>query len=174
MITDRETAQKPKEKLQKRAFARLGYTKMETAELVDAMNRLLANYSVHYQKLRNFHWNVKGPDFFDIHEQFEKQYNDAKIAIDDVAERIRVFGQTPLSNMRDYLETSDIKESSTDLSAMEMVSEILKDYEILLEHMFSVIDVALNNGDSGTVDMVNSMVKYTEKNHWMLTAFSKK
>ncbi|KOF03058.1 ferritin [Roseivirga seohaensis subsp. aquiponti] len=147
---------------------------METAELVDAMNKLLANYSVHYQKLRNFHWNVKGPDFFDIHEQFEQQYNTAKVSIDDVAERIRVFGQTPMSTMRDYLETSDIKESSTDLSAMEMVSEIVKDYEILLEHMFNVIEVALNNGDSGTVDMVNSMVKYTEKNHWMLTAFSKK
>lgn len=174
MISDREVAEKPKVKLQKRAFARLGYTKMETAELVDAMNKLLANYSVHYQKLRNFHWNVKGPDFFDVHEQFERQYNDAKVAIDDVAERIRVFGQTPLSTMRDYLETSDIRESATDLSAMEMVSEILKDYEILLEHMFSVIDVALNNGDSGTVDMLNSMVKYTEKNHWMLTAFSKK
>ncbi|WP_053223392.1 Dps family protein [Roseivirga seohaensis] len=174
MTTNTQIESKPKPKLQKRAFARLGYTKMETAELVDAMNKLLANYSVHYQKLRNFHWNVKGPDFFDIHEQFEQQYNTAKVSIDDVAERIRVFGQTPMSTMRDYLETSDIKESSTDLSAMEMVSEIVKDYEILLEHMFNVIEVALNNGDSGTVDMVNSMVKYTEKNHWMLTAFSKK
>ncbi|MGW8121678.1 Dps family protein [Roseivirga echinicomitans] len=174
MITDRQTAGKTEVKPQKKAFARLGYTKMETAELVDALNKLLANYSVHYQKLRNFHWNVKGPDFFDVHEQFEKQYNNAKVAIDDVAERIRVFGQTPLSNMRDYLETSEIKESSTDLSAMEMVSEIIKDYDILLEYMFNVIDVALSNGDNGTVDMVNSMVKYTEKNHWMMTSFSKK
>ena len=158
----------------KRAYSRLGYTKLETAEIVEALNKLLANYSVHYQKLRNFHWNVKGADFFDIHEKFEDQYNDAKVAIDDIAERIRVFGQTPYSTMKEYLDESEIKESSSDLTAMEMVSEILKDYEILLEHMFNVINVGLDKGDSGTVDMMNAMVKKTEKNHWMFTAFSKK
>jgi starvation-inducible DNA-binding protein len=157
-----------------RPFVKLGYTKLETAAIVETLNKLLANYSVHYQKLRNFHWNVKGGDFFDIHEKFELQYNDAKIAIDDIAERIRVFGQTPLSTMRDYLDTSEIKESGSDLTGMEMVSEILKDYGILLEHMFNVVDAALDNGDNGTVDMMNTLIKKTEKNHWMLTAFSKK
>ncbi len=160
--------------VKRRPFARLGYTKLETAELVEVMNKLLANYSVHYQKLRNFHWNVKGPDFFDIHENFEKQYNQAKVNIDDIAERIRVFGQTPLSTMREYLENSEIKESGTDLSAFEMVSEILKDYEIMLEYMFRVIEVSIDKGDSATEDMVKGFVKETEKNHWMLTAFSHK
>jgi starvation-inducible DNA-binding protein len=157
-----------------RSFVKLGYTKLETAEIVDSLNKLLANYSVHYQKLKNFHWNVKGSDFFDIHEKFEIQYNDAKISIDDIAERIRVFGQTPLSTMKDYLETSEIKESGSDLSGMEMVGEILKDYGILLEQMFNVVNAGLDNGDGGTVDMVNTFIKKTEKNHWMLTAFSQK
>jgi len=76
--------------------------------------------------------------------------------------------------MRDYLDTSEIKESGSDLTGMEMVSEILKDYGILLEYMFNVVDAALDNGDNGTVDMMNSLIKKTEKNHWMLTAFSKK
>jgi starvation-inducible DNA-binding protein len=156
----------------KRVYARLGYTKLEMAELVDALNKLLANYSVHYQKLRNFHWNVKGGDFFDIHEKFEDQYNMAKVNIDDIAERIRVFGQTPMSTMNEYLQHSDIKESGTDLSGLEMVREILKDYEVLLESMFSVIEISITNGDSGTEDMVKGMVKSTEKNHWMMTAFT--
>ncbi len=163
---------KEKTKRAKRTYAKLGYTKLETAELVDALNKLLANYSVHYQKLRNFHWNVRGGDFFDIHEKFEEQYNSAKVAVDDIAERIRVFGQIPLSTMKDYLETSDIKESGTDLTGLEMVREIIKDYEILLESMFHVIEIAIDNGDSGTEDMTKDMVKATEKNHWMLTAFS--
>ncbi len=152
----------------------LGYSKLQTAELVSALNKLLANYSIHYQKLRNFHWNVTGADFFDIHEQFEKQYNYAKVAIDDIAERIRVFGQTPLSRMADYLEVADIKEAPTDLTAMAMVREIIEDYETLLEHMFHAIDKAIENGDSGTEDMVKGFVKVTEKNHWMMTAFSQK
>ncbi len=156
----------------KRVYARLGYTKLEMAELVDALNKLLANYSVHYQKLRNFHWNVKGGDFFDVHEKFEVQYNNAKVNIDDIAERIKVFGQTPFSTMKEYLQYSDIKESGTDLTSLEMVREILKDYECLLESMFNVIDISIENGDSGTEDMVKSMVKSTEKNHWMMTAFT--
>lgn len=156
----------------KRAFASLGYTKEGTHELVNALNNLLANYSVHYQKLRNYHWNVKGQDFFDIHEQFEKQYNEAKLAIDEIAERIRVFGRTPLSTMKDYLEISDIKETGTDLKAMEMVKEILDDYQILVEFMYNVIDVAIENGDMGTEDMVKGFVYETEKNHWMMTSFA--
>lgn len=160
------------EKAPRKSYARLGYSKLEAAELIEALNKLLANYSVHYQKLRNFHWNVQGGDFFDIHEKFEDQYNAAKVAIDDIAERIRVFGQTPLSTMREYLETSTIKESGTDLTAMEMVQKIIKDYEILLEFMFNVIEQAIDKGDSGTEDMIKSFVKKTEKNHWMMTAFS--
>ena len=92
----------------RKVYTQLGYTKLQTAELANELNKLLANYSVHYQKLRNFHWNVKGPDFFDIHEQFEIQYESAKTAIDEIAERIRVFGLTPLSTLRDYLEHSEI------------------------------------------------------------------
>lgn len=156
----------------KRIYARLGYTKLETAEIIEAMNHLLADYSVHYQKLRNFHWNVKGGDFFDIHEKFEDQYNAVRIHIDDIAERIRVFGQTPLSTMREFLENSDIKESGTDLTGLEMVREIIKDYEILLGSMVRVIEIAMDNGDAGTEDMIKDFVKETEKNHWMLTAFS--
>ncbi len=155
----------------KRAFAKLGYSKLETVEIVESLNKLLADYSVHYQKLRNFHWNVKGGDFFDIHEKFEEEYNYAKVAIDEIAERIRVFGQTPLSTMKEYLENSEIKESGTDLSSLEMVREILKDYEILLEQMFSVLEVAIDNGDSGTEDLIKGFVKHTEKKHWMLSAF---
>lgn len=155
----------------KRAFAKLGYSKLETVELVEAMNQLLADYSVHYQKLRNFHWNVKGGDFFDIHEKFEEDYNYAKIAVDEIAERIRVFGQAPLSTLKEYLDHSKIKESGTDLSSLEMVREILKDFEILLEQMFAVIEVALEHGDSGTEDLVKGFVKNTEKKHWMYSAF---
>jgi starvation-inducible DNA-binding protein len=162
----------PREEKEKKAFSRLGYTKLQTAEMVDSLNNLLANYSVHYQKLRNFHWNVKGADFFDIHEQFENQYNDAKVAIDDIAERIRVFGQTPLSTMRDYLHYAQIQESGTDLTGLEMVREILNDYNFLLDSMFAVIEVAIENGDSGTEDMIKGFVKKTEKNHWMLTSFA--
>lgn len=160
------TVEKPK-----KAFKKLGFSKLETAEIVKRMNLLLANYHIHYQKLRNYHWNVKGPDFFDIHERFELAYNEAKENIDEIAERIRVFGQTPMSTLKEYLDTAEIKETSAEITATEMVEEIINDYEVLLSFMAEVIDAAIENGDVGTEDMIKEFMKGIEKTHWMLSAF---
>ena len=156
------------------AYKKLGFSKPETAEIVNTLNQLLANYHVHYQKLRNYHWNVKGPDFFDIHEKFEEQYNQAKLNIDAIAERIRVFGYTPMSTLREYLQHSEIKETGTDMDGMSMVQEILNDFEVLLGYMVNVTDAALDVGDVGTENMINGFVETMEKSHWMFTAFASK
>src|ERR1041384_7583830 len=84
-------------KMAKSKPVKLGWTAKETDKISKALNDLLANYSVHYQKLRNYHWNVKGSDFFDLHIEFEQQYTEAQQNIDDIAERIRVFSKTPVS-----------------------------------------------------------------------------
>ncbi|MBK6266862.1 DNA starvation/stationary phase protection protein [Marivirga sp. S37H4] len=152
-------------------YRKLGFDQKETKRLVEAMNTLLANYHLHYQKLRNFHWNVKGADFFDLHEQFEERYDIAKESIDEIAERIRVFGQTPLSNLSDYLEHSNIKEAKTDVPSDDMVKEILKDYEILLSYLTDAMNAAIDIGDVGTEDMLNTFIQDMEKHHWMLSSF---
>lgn len=150
---------------------KLGWTTEETERIAIVLNELLANYSVHYQKLRNYHWNVKGSDFFDLHMEFEQQYNQARDNIDEIAERIRVFGKTPLSTMKDYLEISEIKETSPELSSDIMVRELLSDYRILLQYMFAVVDVAVDQGDSGSEEMIKVFINGIEKHHWMLSAF---
>ena len=99
-------------------YRKLGFDKAETERLVDVMNALLANYHLHYQKIKKFSLECKkGADFFDLHEQFEERYDIAKESIDEIAERIRVFGHTPLSNISDYMEHSNIKESPTDFGS---------------------------------------------------------
>ena len=50
----------------------LGLDKEKTAKTVSELNILLADYHLYYQKLRNFHWNVIGKNFFDLHEKFEE------------------------------------------------------------------------------------------------------
>lgn len=157
----------------KRIFKKLGYNREESEHIVSSLNQLLANYHVHYQKLRNFHWNVTGGDFFDLHVKFEELYNEAFANIDLTAERIRVFGMTPLSLMRDYLEHSHIKEVGTDLDSRAMVNEILKDFEILVENMNECAENVSELGDTATEDMLISFIKTIESNHWMLTSFLK-
>jgi starvation-inducible DNA-binding protein len=153
---------------------RLGFSTMETVELVNALNMLLCNYQVHYQKLRNYHWNIEGPDFFELHEQFEIEYDLVKARIDEIAERIRVFGKFPISTMQEYLEHSTIKETTQPMSSYEMVQEIKADLIILVSLMIDVVNAAQRSGDSATIDMVNGYMKETEQRHWMYTAWSKK
>jgi len=92
---------------------KLGWKPEQIDKISHALNSVLANYSIHFQKLRNFHWNVTGSDFFDLHLEFEAQYKEAAEHTDEIAERIRVFGETPFSTMKEYLDESEIKESSS-------------------------------------------------------------
>lgn len=153
---------------------KLGWTSEEIENITNSLNELMANYSVHYQKVRNYHWNVKGHDFFDLHEKFELLYKEAQQHIDDIAERICVFGKTPLSTLKEYLDLSQIKETGSDLSSDIMVREILSDFRILLQYMVSVIDVTSSQNDSGTEEMVKVFIHHVEKHHWMFTAFMAK
>ncbi len=158
----------------KKQYVKLGFNKEETNELVENMNFLLANYHVFYQKLRNYHWNVTGGDFFDLHDKFEELYTEAVGNIDELAERIRVFGKTPMSTLKEYLENSDIQETGTELSEKEMLAEVIKDIEIIDSHLINVVDIAGEIGDVATVEIVNAMIRSIEKEHWMLSAFSGK
>jgi starvation-inducible DNA-binding protein len=92
------------------------------------LNILLADYHLYYQKLRNFHWNVIGKNFFDLHEKFEELYDDAKLKVDEIAERILTLRFQPTSNLSDYLKASNIKESSSDLTDTKMIETLLKDH----------------------------------------------
>jgi starvation-inducible DNA-binding protein len=141
--------------------------------LVTELNVLLADYHVYYQKLRNFHWNVLGKNFFDLHNKFEEMYDDTKLKIDEIAERIITLKYHPISKLSDYIEVSKIKESSPLLSDQEMVEKIIRDHKILLEQLGKVNDRAEKARDEGTIDLIGAYIRGLEKTTWMLNAWAK-
>ena len=141
--------------------------------VVTELNVLLADYHVYYQKLRNFHWNVLGKNFFYLHTKFEEMYNDTRVKIDEVAERIITLKYHPISKLSDYIEVSKIKESSPLLSDQEMVSNIIGDHKIILEQLSKVVDRANKATDEGTIDLIGASIRGLEKATWMLNAWSK-
>jgi starvation-inducible DNA-binding protein len=74
----------------------IGLDKQESANLVDNLNGLLANFQIYYQSLRGLHWNIKGNNFFELHEKYEEFYTDSLVKIDDIAERILTLQGKPL------------------------------------------------------------------------------
>ncbi|MFD0932300.1 Dps family protein [Psychroflexus salinarum] len=149
----------------------LNLDKSKTKNTVKELNILLADYHLYYQKLRNFHWNIIGQNFFDLHVQFEDMYNDAKLKIDEIAERILTLRFQPESNFTDYLKISNLKEASSDIEDHSMVSALLDDHGKIILQMRKVVEVADKNGDEGTIDLVGAYIRELEKTSWMLDAW---
>ncbi len=149
----------------------LGLDRKEVSKTVDQLNFLLANYHVYYQNLRNFHWNVDGENFFDLHEKFEVLYDDAREKIDEIAERILTLRLRPLSKMSDYLDRAAIDEAEEFQNDHQMVEEILKNHKVLIESMREAIRAADEVEDEGTIDMIGGFLSELEKASWMLDAW---
>ncbi|HET8827964.1 MAG TPA: DNA starvation/stationary phase protection protein [Pelobium sp.] len=155
---------------------KIGLKDKSVIELADHLNILLANYQIHYQKVRGLHWNVKGRHFFDLHVKFEELYNNAQATIDEIAERILTLGKSPVSTYADYIEKSTIKEIKTEgLSEEKMVEAILGDFKELIALEREVIENATENAnDEGTADMIIGFLRFKEKTSWMFRAWSGK
>ena len=147
----------------------------EVKPIVDMLNDYLANYHVHYQKLRGCHWNIKGQNFFTLHAKFEELYTDAQVTIDEIAERVLTLGKAPHSRFQDYIKQSIIKEIDTiGLKDMDMVNAILDDMTQLIAIERELLLATEEADDDGSNDMVNRFMQFKEKNNWMLRSFADK
>ena len=150
----------------------IGLKENEVKPIVDHLNDLLANYHIHYQKLRGCHWNVKGGHFFTLHVKFEELYNNAQQTIDDLAERILTLGKSPYSTFTDYIRVSTLKEINTlGMQDTDMVLAIMDDFIKLIEMERELMILTTDAGDDGTNDLINSFMQFKEKNNWMLRSF---
>ncbi len=148
----------------------LGYSRDQLAETTKLLNQLLADYHVYYQNLRNFHWNVTGTHFFDLHIKFEELYNTAKLNIDAIAERILTLRFKPVSTLKEYLNMTQISESNTK-DAVEMVNVIIENQKVLIDGLRKILKEAGELNDEGTVDMASGFLADLEKSSWMLDAW---
>ena len=146
----------------------------KTEATVEQLNVLLADYHIYYQKLRNFHWNVVGENFFDLHEKFEEMYNDTLIKIDEIAERILTLRYQPVSHLSEYLKMANLKESPSETADLEMIELLLEDHGKLLTQMRKTVNFADEGGDEGTIDLLGAYIRELEKTSWMLDAWKMK
>lgn len=151
----------------------LGLKSENIETTVNELNQLLSNYHIYYQNLRNFHWNVNGENFFDLHEKFEGLYTDARERIDEIAERILTLRATPVSQFSQYLRRAEVEEAAITQDEYEMVSTILSNHGVLIKNFRRVIREAGTVNDEGTIDMIGGFLANLEKQSWMLDAWQK-
>lgn len=136
----------------------------------DSLNGLLADTLVLEQKLRHYHWNVQGPQFFALHAKFEELYDHFADVIDEVAERILTTGGEPVRTLATALELAAITEDGGKPAALEMVRTLAADLESLRQRAVKGIEAAEAATDRGTANLLDGLNDELEKTLWMLRA----
>ncbi|MDG0843988.1 DNA starvation/stationary phase protection protein [Staphylococcus equorum] len=140
-------------------------------DVVRVLNEQVANWTVAFTKLHNFHWYVKGPNFFSLHTKFEELYDEASQYIDDLAERILAAGGNPVATLKESLDLAIIDEAGKGYKAEEMVEELSKDFENITKQLEEAIEVASAAEDDVTEDMFIGMKTNIDKHNWMLKSY---
>lgn len=135
------------------------------------LNLQIANWTLLYTKLHNFHWFVKGPNFFTLHEKFEELYNEAAEYIDELAERLLAIGGKPVATLRGSLELATLSEAKGDETAEAMVSAIVSDFALVSDELKQGMQAAEEAEDEATSDLLLGILSALEKHSWMLNAY---
>jgi len=141
------------------------------SQLQRLMNQQLANWTLLYTKLHNYHWYVKGPNFFTLHIKFEEFYTEASTYIDDTAERLLTIGGKPVATLKEVLEVATISEANGTEKADEMVQIILEDFTTLCRDIDEITVAAEEANDEETADLYLGIKATLEKHIWMLQSY---
>ncbi len=151
----------------------IGISEKNLKGSIEILNQLLSDEYLLYTKTRNFHWNVTGPDFSELHKFFEAQYEELDEIIDEVAERARSLGGNSLGSHREFLQHAKLKESpSHGLDSEKMLSVLLSDHEAVIQSLRKSLEICADElKDMGTCDFLTGLMEQHEKMAWMLRSY---
>ena len=137
--------------------------------MIEKLNKLLADLNVFYRKLQNYHWNVKGHDFFVVHEKLEEYYNCVSKQIDEIAEHILILGGQPLGRMADYLKETTIQEANNEKLTSDIIfKNVSSDMNSILSLSNKIKELADEKNDYGTSSLIDEYISDYSKKIWML------
>lgn len=137
--------------------------------ILNNLNTFLSDLNVFYRKLQNYHWNIKGKDFFIVHPKLEEYYTEVNSQIDEIAEHILALDGQPLGTLKDYLNTTKITEAENKKVDSTLVyNELIKDYTKLLQDTKNIKNAADMEGEHKTSAMMDDLIENYTSKLWML------
>jgi starvation-inducible DNA-binding protein len=137
--------------------------------LVELLNQTLANLFDLKSQVKQAHWNVKGPQFYQLHELFDAMAGELEPMIDDVAERAVTLGGLALGTVRMAAAATDLKDFAPDtLAGMALVGELAQRYATVANLVRDAIEQSDNWGDADTADLLTGVSRDLDKRLWFL------
>ena len=130
------------------------------------LSNLLADTYVLMLKAQAHHWNVTGPHFQMLHAQFQEQYEELFIAVDKIAERIRILDVKAPGTLKEFQALTSLDATAT--TAEEMLRDLLAAHEATVHTTRSCFPTAQKAGDEGTVDLATERLAAHEYAAWIL------
>jgi len=148
----------------------IGISEADRVKIAEGLKRLLADSYTLYLQSHNFHWNVTGPQFRELHLMFEEHYTELATAVDEIAERIRTLGVPAPGTYQSFAALSSIKEVEGVPAAKEMVEILTGGHERVVKTCREVLALAQEGNDESTAALVSDRMRIHEKTAWMLRA----
>src|SRR5215207_11364170 len=139
-----------------------------SSEIVQHLQRQVANAFVLYSNYKHYHWQTFGPLFRDLHLLFDEFATAVLASVDDFAERLRMIGQDPLFSPRDMESTASVRVSADVQTMRQMIEEADQNLLTVIIEMRNAAKLADEHNDPGTVDLFSKHVQMHEKHEWWL------
>lgn len=152
----------------------LGMERKDMEKVANGMSSILADSYFLYLKTHNYHWNVEGPRFHELHEMFEEQYTELATAVDEIAERIRALDFRAPGSFKEFSKLTSIEEIEGKLDADKMIEDLGQANESIARKSREVVQIANEIHDEATADLLTARIKLHEKTAWMLRSTLKK
>lgn len=143
-------------------------------EMINDAKVALASTFAMYLKAHNFHWNVEGPEFPQLHEFFGNLYEDLFGAVDTIAEHIRAMGSYCPGSFSRFTELSVVSDETKVPLDLEMVRRLLEDNTKVREVFRKAAASAEAAGDIGASNYFQERFDAHSKHGWMLSAILKR
>ena len=151
----------------------IGINEESRTKIAEGLKHLLADSYTLYLQTHNFHWNVTGLQFRQLHLMFEEHYTELAIAVDDIAERIRTLDVVAPGTFKAFSKLSSIKEVEGVPSSEEMVKILTTSHELVIKTARAVLKSAQEADDESTAALVSDRLRIHEKTVWMLRSITK-
>jgi starvation-inducible DNA-binding protein len=146
-------------------------TTAKVASVQKVLNKQIANWGLLFVKFHNFHWYVKGSEFFSLHIKFEELYNEAALNLDQLAERLLAIEGKPFATMKEYLSESSLKEAKGTETTDQMIQGIVADCDVLIGELEEGMKIAEEAEDETTADMLLQIHAALQKHRWMFKSY---
>ncbi|QQS12190.1 MAG: DNA starvation/stationary phase protection protein Dps [Rhodospirillales bacterium] len=140
-------------------------------KMVDLLNACLADGLDLQMQLKQAHWNVRGPDFIQLHELFDKLYGNVVRHNDTIAERIAALGGTAEGTVRVVAERSRLADYPLTVQAgREHVAKVADAVAAFCGKVRGAIDQADEAQDADTTDLFTSVSRALDQDLWFVEA----